>query len=58
MVSCACYMTNGDLIASGSWDRTVRIWDLQTGTTLLELTGETLGSRVRAFEKCIVVECD
>ena len=32
---------NGQILASGSWDQTVRLWDVATGRQLQQLTGHT-----------------
>ena len=34
---------DGKILASGSWDNTIRLWDVRTGTHLLTLTGHTDG---------------
>jgi WD40 repeat protein/DNA-binding SARP family transcriptional activator len=40
---------NGRILASGGYDRTVRLWDLHTGQSLKTLTGHTKGVRAVAF---------
>ena len=32
----------GDNIVTGSWDRSARVWDTESGTTYQVLTGEAL----------------
>jgi WD40 repeat protein len=44
--------TSGDKIISGSWDKTLRIWDINTGQCLNILTGHT--DRVRSV--CTLIE--
>jgi WD40 repeat protein len=31
-----------DAVASASWDKTVKIWDIQTGAVIVDLPGETV----------------
>jgi WD40 repeat protein len=38
-VSCAAYSPKGDLVATGSWDRTVRVWDRDSGRCIAEWQG-------------------
>jgi WD40 repeat protein len=38
-VKSIAYSPSGDLIASGSYDRTVRLWDVETGACRQTLTG-------------------
>ncbi len=38
-VLCASYSPDGRLVASGSWDRTVRIWDVEDGRAVAEIGG-------------------
>ena len=46
-VSCAAYSPRGDLVATGSWDRTVRVWELDSGRCVAEWEG--LGDPVNAL---------
>lgn len=46
-VSCAAYSPRGDLIATGSWDRTVRVWERDSGRCTAEWHG--LGDPVNAL---------
>jgi WD40 repeat protein len=36
-VNAVAFSSNGALLASGSWDQTIRLWDTQTGRTLKRL---------------------
>ena len=38
-VSCITFSPDGQTLASGSWDNTVRLWDVRTGKHLRTLTG-------------------
>ena len=40
---------DGEIIATGSFDRTVKLWDVQTGEMLKTLKGHTIGIRTLAF---------
>ncbi|MFQ5514690.1 MAG: WD40 repeat domain-containing protein [Myxococcota bacterium] len=45
-VLCAAYSPDARLVASGSWDRTLRVWELRTGRCIAEWPG--LGDPVNA----------
>ena len=40
-IKCIALSENGDFIASGSWDKSVQVWDAKTGEQLRELKGHT-----------------
>jgi hypothetical protein len=40
-VQCAAFSPDGQKIVSGSWDKTVRVWDAQTGAQLAVLEGHS-----------------
>ena len=40
-VSSLAFNPNGKTLASGSWDNTIRLWDVITGEHLKTLTGHT-----------------
>ena len=42
LVSSVCFSTDGRILASGSWDETVKLWDVATGT--LQRTFNSFGS--------------
>jgi WD40 repeat protein len=41
MVFCVAVSPDGALIVSGSWDRTVKVWDARSGVEKLTLKGHT-----------------
>jgi WD40 repeat protein len=40
-VSSVCFSADGKQVASGSWDKTVKIWETSTGTCVSTLTGHS-----------------
>jgi F-box/WD-40 domain protein MET30 len=44
-----CLQMNGTILASGSYDGTIKIWDLETGKVLRTLVGHTSGIRCLQF---------
>lgn len=38
---CRCKVNNREVLLSGSWDTTAKIWDLDTGACLYTLSGHT-----------------
>lgn len=48
-VNSVAFSPDGQRIASGSGDNSVRVWDFYTGESLAELLGHTLSVRSVAF---------
>ncbi|KAG0009067.1 hypothetical protein BGZ80_002764, partial [Entomortierella chlamydospora] len=48
-ISCVVYSPNGDQIASGSYDTTVRLWDADTSKSIHNLIGHTESITAIAF---------
>ncbi|QPG73344.1 hypothetical protein FOA43_000654 [Brettanomyces nanus] len=45
-----CQYDNNNLLMTGSYDKTVKIWNVETGKLLRTLTGHTRGVRTLAFD--------
>lgn len=45
-----CLQFDDHILASGSYDSTIKIWDIETATLLRTLTGHTLGIRCLQFD--------
>ena len=41
MVECVTFGSDGATLASGSWDQTVRLWEVATGKHKVTFTGHT-----------------
>ena len=44
----------GNHLLSGSWDGTVRVWDLQTGNTIGKLEGHTHATSVIKIDDIVI----
>jgi F-box/WD-40 domain protein MET30 len=45
-----CLQFDDSILATGSYDNTIKIWDIETGECLRTLTGHTLGIRALQFD--------
>ena len=41
MVNSVCFSPDRRMVVSGSWDRTVRLWDVETGACVKRLEGHS-----------------
>jgi WD40 repeat protein len=48
-VSSVAFSPDGKLLASGSWDKTIKLWDVASGSLVRTLSGHTSGVRSVAF---------
>src|SRR5690242_3914959 len=49
LVECLAYSPDGKTLASGSFDRTIKLWDVQTGKEKRTLTGHTYSVECVAY---------
>lgn len=49
LIASIAFTSDSKLVASGSWDNTIRIWDVQTGAQIRTLTGHTKSVTSVAF---------
>jgi len=50
-----CLQFDDNILVSGSYDSTIKIWDIETGQELRTLTGHALGVRCLQFDKTKLV---
>ncbi|KAG0164698.1 hypothetical protein DFQ28_009917 [Apophysomyces sp. BC1034] len=50
-VMCAQFCDTANILMTGSYDKTIRIWNLQTGTEIRRLTGHTRCVRALQFDE-------
>ncbi|CAD8114850.1 unnamed protein product [Paramecium sonneborni] len=43
-VHSVCFSPNGTTLASGSWDKSIRLWDVKTGQQKAQLDGQCVGN--------------
>ena len=48
-INSVCFSPDGKLLASGGWDKTVRVWELGTWRELLRLDGHLGGVNAVCF---------
>lgn len=54
-VMCVQFCEASNIAITGSFDRTIRVWNLETGQEIRQLTGHTRGVRALQFDKCKLV---
>jgi hypothetical protein len=55
VVKCIRFSADGSVLASGSYDRTVKLWDVNTGQELMTLSGHTQRITGIAFRRDYVI---
>jgi F-box and WD-40 domain protein MET30 len=50
-----CLQMDDQYLITGSYDRTARIWDIETGQLIRTLTGHTSGIRALQFDKKVLI---
>ncbi|KAF8473970.1 quinon protein alcohol dehydrogenase-like superfamily [Kalaharituber pfeilii] len=50
-----CLQFDDSILATGSYDTTVKIWDLETGEEIRTLSGHTLGVRALQFDERMLI---
>lgn len=53
-----CVQFDGTRVVSGSYDHTLRIWDVATGATLHTLVGHTQKIYSMEFDGEVVIRCE
>ena len=46
IVGSVCFSPDGKTLASGSWDNTIKLWNVETGELVRTLTGHTDEARI------------